>query len=265
MEELNLHSYNSKDVAKIKAALSNCFRQKSPWLAKEFDLIFQICDELIKNAFKANYRFLFYWNAISDNIHKEGSKLTNQEVDAWLKEIFYSGSNDLIEKKLEKVTNKEQVSEQVRCLMRLENKAHMRNKSISKRNKLRIDPKYKPLLQLRKQAKKYRICVSFKIEDAGSQLLISVSNNTPILENDVVRIQNVRERFKEYYDANRPEYFFIENIDISGGGHGLGYALMDSILLQIGLEPYKTLYLVSAGTAMVLLNLPKKQAVSSPA
>ncbi len=259
MRELSLHSYNSKDVAKVKSMLSCSFQEKESWLINELDLVFQICDELIKNAFKANYKFLLLWDHARIQIMEKDPELSTADADVWLKEIFYSGESVLIEKRLEKIINKDQISEDVRTLMRLENEAQKRDRLANAQNVQRIDPKFIPLLEIKKQLRKRDTYVCFKVEDAGTQLLLSVTNSSPILESDFRRIQNVRERFKEYYDAGRPEYFFVENIDISGGGHGLGYALIDSILLQMGLEPEKSLYLVSATTPIVLLALPLAQ------
>jgi hypothetical protein len=85
---------------------------------------------------------------------------------------------------------------------------------------------------------------------------ILIQNGSPILEEDFLRIIEKRKNFSHYVQQNKKNEFFIENIDTSGGGHGLGYPLIDALLLDMGLKPEDHLYLVSAKRTMVLLNLP---------
>ncbi len=257
LNDLHFYSYNTKERKKLKSTLAS--QINSPWLQQENDLIFQICDELVKNAFKSNYKFLLIRKALFKRLSEKNPEMTSTDAENWLTELLYSGENTLITKQLEKIKNMEVISDNVRKIINIENKVLERKRGKESGTSKNFDQKYKPLLEIRKLSKKYKVTVKFKVEKAGDRTLITIANACPILENDVKRIQNVRKLFREYYDAGRSEFFFVENIDITGGGHGLGYALMDSILLQMKLEPSEHLYLVPVGTTMVLLVLPHKK------
>ena len=112
-------------------------------------------------------------------------------------------------------------------------------------------------LNIKRLARKLKVFIQFRIEKAPDQFLISITNDAPILDEDLRRINRVRARFYEYAAEGRPHDFFIENLDTSGGGFGLGYALMDSVLTNLELDPEKSLYLISATRTMVLVALPR--------
>ncbi len=250
----SLFSYNTKDIAKIRETIDTHIQ--ADWLTGEKDLIFQICDELLKNAFKSNYKFLLFWQILRKQFIEANPNISVQEANSWLEKVFYSGESVLLEKQIAKIPDPQAVSKQVFELHKLEREVMHRSKALDVDNGIHLERKFQPLLQIKKMAKELKIHVQFKLESTGSEFLITVSNHAPIREEDVKRIQFMRKRFKEYYTAGRHEYFFIENIDTSGGGHGLGYALMDAILCRMGLDPERSLYLVPAATTMVLLVLP---------
>ena len=255
-ENILFQSYHSKDATKLKKSIDTHIYPK--WLRKQKDLLFQICDELLKNAFKSNYKFLLLWEAVHKYISNEMPKMKGEEVNEWLRQIFYVGENILLEKNLKKIPDLKKIQKELRLLITLENEASRSKKKLDIESKIYRNSKFAPLVRIKKLAKEHKINAQFNLQDTGEQIIITVSNNCPILEEDVERIQKARKVFSQYYNEGRPEYFFVENIDTSGGGHGLGYALMDSILLQMSLDPEKSLYLVPTGTTMVLLVLPVK-------
>ena len=255
-QDILFESYHARDISKLRKTLDSHIHPK--WLAEQKDMLFQICDELIKNAFKSNYKFLLLWEAAEKQFLRDMPKMKSKEANEWLQEMFYSGDGALLEKNIKKISDLHRINAELLLLIGLENEALRNKMSLGEKSKALRDPKFSPLMRIKKLAKERKVNVRFKLEDARDQIIITVSNNCPILQKDIKRIQNARETFARYYSEGKPEYFFIENIDTSGGGHGLGYALMDSILLQMGLAPEKSLYLVPTGTTMVLLVLPVK-------
>ena len=227
------------------------------WLKGSEEQIFQICDELIKNAVKSNYKFLLLWLATRKRLMSSNPDFTLADADEWLAEVFFCGENILIEKQLEKIPNLEKVQGHVRELLNLENRLlkHKRGHG-DKLEEKEAYKQFESLLRIKRLARQLKIGIHFKIENSPEHLIITVINDSPILERDVQRINTVRKRFLEYALKGETHTFFIENLDTSGGGHGLGYPLMDSVLLDLNLVPENSLYLVSAGRTMVLLALP---------
>ena len=231
---------------------------RETWLAERYDHVFQICDELIKNALKSNYQFLMLWLATRQRLMEATPDLGIQEANEWLSEVFFCGENILIEKQLEKMPDPKQMQLTIRRLLDLENELtkfkDRAGPSAVTRRELR--EKFDPLFRIKRLSRQLKINVHFRIERTARQLVITVQNDAPILERDVNRIKYVRDKFKAYADRGAPQAFFIENLDTSGGGHGLGYALMDSILMDLKLSPEKCLFLVPADRTLVLLALP---------
>ncbi len=228
------------------------------WLKNEIDLIFQICDELVKNAVKSNYKFLLIMQELEASILERNPHMSLKDVKDWLRDVFLSGSEELIQRQLQHIHEPNSIIQEVNKIIHLEKDAHKRNKNSKKYKNMKIDSNFIPLLKIRKLSREYKIFVHLKIYCTGNEYTIMISNDSPILENDAGRIRKVREKFGEYYNAGRPEAFFMDNIDTGGGGHGLGYALIDAILLQLGLVPETSLFLIPGGGTVVLIVLPIK-------
>ena len=228
------------------------------WLSERHEEIFRICDELIKNAVKSNYKFLLIWLNTRKRVMESFADFTVEEADDWLNEVFFCGENLLIEKQLEKIPNWDSINVNVRNILNLENKLFKERERNGRRQGISREllKSFEPLRRIKRLSQKLNIGIHFRIESAADQLIITVQNDAPILTRDVERINNIRSKFKDYADQGKHHAFFVENLDTSGGGHGLGYALMDSILLDMKVEPEKSLFLVAAGRTMVLLALP---------
>ncbi len=70
------------------------------------------------------------------------------------------------------------------------------------------------------------------------------------------RIYAKRDEFKLCVEENRQQEFFLNNLDTSESGFGLGYATIDSYLSDIGLVPYNTIQIIAAMDTTVILSLP---------
>lgn len=78
------------------------------------------------------------------------------------------------------------------------------------------------LIRIKRFCTKRRISVRVHIESAGDRLHINVSNDAAILVEDLVRIQSVRSTFRVFQRRGNEEQYFLEHINTSGGGRGLG-------------------------------------------
>ena len=219
---------------------------------------------MIKNALKSNYKFLLLWSAIRDRLEQAHPEYGSTELDEWLREVFFSGEDRLLEQHLARVADQsERIRAQVRRLLDLENR-YVRDGGLPAHDILEVDDRFadselRPLLETKRLAHRLQIHAHFGIERSSDQLLVTIANDSPILQEDVERISMVRSKFRAYQASGRQQEFFIENLDTSGGGHGLGYAIMDSILSEMNLDPERSLYLIAATRTMVLLVLPLKQ------
>ena len=264
MSEILIKSYSHRTVERVKSHLRAALQGSS--LETSFDSLYQICDELIKNAVKANYKFLLLWKETRKRLLAGKYVESAAEADDWLREVFFSGEDVLIEKQLQKLGEPKALMDEVRELLNYEGRlieykklTHLRgdeNRRAAadylKKHRVRLQP----LMALKRMARELEIFVHFKIEKNQEAVLITVANDSPILKEDLKRIEAVRSRFARFAKEDRVAEFFAESLDTSGGGHGLGYAIMDCTLLEMGLVPEKSLYLIGASRTMVLLSLP---------
>ncbi len=270
-DTLLIKSYTPQAAANIRDGLSLYLGGDGggTWLGAYRNQIFQICDELIKNAIKSNYKFLLIWAKTRERLLAADPDLQAEDMNEWLGEVFFSGEDQLIERHLSRLPEREDIQREVRRLLDLENH-YLRERADAARGHLPPgreniadyddyaagDPAFESLARIKRMSRELNIYVHYRIERSSDQVLITVANDSPILDEDVKRIHRVRNLFKKYRDQGRQEEFFIDQLDNSGGGHGLGYAIMDSILLEMHLEPEVSLYLISATRTMVLLVLP---------
>jgi hypothetical protein len=70
------------------------------------------------------------------------------------------------------------------------------------------------------------------------------------------RIYEKRDEYKMYRQQGREQDFFINNIDTSDSGFGLGYATIDSFLANLGLEPENAITIISANNTTAMLTIP---------
>lgn len=260
MEPLRIETYNIRLAEQIEEQLRSAMI--GSWLKDYVPQIFQICDELIKNALKSNYKFLLLWSATRDRLQQAHPEYGADELDDWLREVFFSGEDRLVEQHLARVEDQsDRIRSEVRRLLDLENR-YVRDGLFTLEVALdpgtAVDPVLEPLLSTKRLARELNIHAHIEIERSTDQLLVTITNDSPILQEDVERIATVRNKFRTYRESGRQQDFFIENLDTSGGGHGLGYAIMDSILCEMNLDPERSLYLISATRTMVLLVLPLK-------
>ncbi|MCB1324306.1 MAG: hypothetical protein H7A21_17195 [Spirochaetales bacterium] len=255
-DQFLIRNYSRRAAAQVRDLIAQ--RTAGTWLEGRTAELYQITDELLKNAVKANYKFLIIWQLTRTRLLESEAGLSPREVDDWLREVFFSGESLLIEGQLKKIGDLSGVTVDVVQLLELENRI-LRDRPEAggpTLHELSLKPELVPLFRTKALARRLQVFVHLRVETTPDSIWITISNDSPILESDVRRILGVRRKFRDYAAQGRAQDFFIENLDTSGGGHGLGYAVMDSVLLDLGLEPEHTLYLISASRTMVLIALP---------
>ncbi len=256
---LLVRTYSPRTTAGVREILFR-IAEGTRYVGQE-ELIFRICDELLKNAIKANYQFLLTWLAARRRLMEGPPDMTVADADEWLSAVFFAGEQVLLEKQLQRIPDFDRLQTRVRRVLDLENELLKHRRKAEESGEHATDSAdlfgdFRPMLQLKRLARQLSIQVSMVADKTQDEILIRVENDAPIRERDVERIRNVRVRYREYHERGEPHMFFVEHLDTSGGGHGLGYALMDSVLLDMGLDPDRSLYLVPHGKTMVLLALP---------
>ncbi len=114
----------------------------------------------------------------------------------------------------------------------------------------------KLFVELTKKLKQYDIRSNLKIELRDDYIYIEITNTAPILSHDLQRIYAKREEYRRYKEEGREYEFFINNIDTSDSGFGLGYAKIDSYLYNLGIDPEKAVTVISINNTTAMLSIP---------
>jgi hypothetical protein len=209
-------------------------------------------DELIKNAVKANYKFVLIREKIEEHL-KNSSNPEKLTIDDILKdrELYNQYSSDLI--KLPEITKV------VRTALTQESKViSLKTKAAKEKRKYTEEEKteilgFKELLDIQRKVKKYGARVQVRVNEIFNALNIEIMNNAPILNSDLERIHKKRKEFKNYADRGEEMMFFIENMDEADAGAGLGYATIDAGLRELQTDPFDIVSIISVTNTTILL------------
>ncbi len=198
--------------------------------AKELkDDVFAILCELIFNAIKANYKFILVKDRLSEY-------LKENETDKSIDEIF--SEPELLEKYLDKI-DLESIQQQVREILsgeeavtKIQEKAHKEGRKLSIDERKEIRRKLSTMFEARKR--NINVYLSFNFDD--DSLIIDVINTAPIFQRDLERIKDKRSKFRKYYDEDRQQDFYVENLDETESA-GFGAAMIDARFLENGIDP----------------------------
>ncbi len=218
-----------------------------------------IIDELAKNAIKANHKFLILRRKILE--HYTASGLSKAEAEnrrdettsnaAALNE-FVSAHPHVMEgtvAELRTILNQESIWLQIKNRFR---KDKRRVLTPEDRAKLASTADFRRNFH---EIRKRRVYVEFRASTSAGQLWVELINAAPILETDLMRIYKKRGEFKEHREKGTEWEFFLNHMDTSDGGSGLGYATIDSILAQLGFDPESALVILSLHNTNVMLHL----------
>ena len=267
-EKLNIMA--SKKITGYILSYSKKVRDKVTEIAKAFlamagiqDIstnLFSCIDELIKNAIKANYKFIL----INDHIHalmkKNYPAKTDKELKREIADIIsiresydHIANNIIAEEKIS--TQVREILNQESKLLAVRNRCYEEKRPCSNEEK-KIIQKLTLINEMRKKIRERNIKVILRIEANKKYIYIEVTNTAPILTKDLNRIYEKRKEYRSYKLEGREQDFFINNLDTSESGFGLGYATIDSFLFDWGLDPERAATIISAIDTTVMLTLP---------
>lgn len=222
--------------------------------------VFACVDELIKNAVKANYKFLLVVDKISSNLKDKYRDISPQETQKQIFEILKN--KQAYDKMASEIISQEYISDKVREILNQEGRyLNIRNKVYAEKRDYTIEEKRKiatltDFLNIRRQLKERDIKILLKIEGNEDFVYIEVTNTAPIMTHDLNRIYDKRDEYKNYRLQGREHEFFINNIDTTDSGFGLGYATIDSFLANMGLDPDSSITIISANNTTAMLSIP---------
>ena len=185
-------------------------------IEKYYEDVIYILMELISNAIKARYLHLISLKVVSEMYpdYSLDEYYNNSEIMKTYSDIF---RDDDSRKKLKNILKNE-------------------NKLIDSNN---IDNFYNDILLLNESTKS-KFIIKLFIRISKNNIEFDVVNDSPLIILGRTRIDSKRLTFKEYYNNNMVESFFLEQLDNSESA-GFGLALCDLRLYNMGLEPTKYL------------------------
>ncbi len=222
--------------------------------------LFACVDELIKNAVKANYKFLLVADKIAEQLRQKYPGKTPEQIKQNIFEILKD--RQTYDKMASQIISNEFISERVREILSQEGRyLSIRNKAYAEKRDYTEEEKKKiaglvEFLDIRRQLKEKDIKIILKIEGNEDFIYIEVTNTAPIMTHDLNRIYEKRDEYKVYRQQGREQDFFINNIDTSDSGFGLGYATIDSFLANLGLDPENSITIISANNTTAMLTIP---------
>ena len=188
-------------------------------IEKYYEDVIYILMELITNAIKARYLHLISLKVISE-------MYPNYSLDDYY-------SNAEIMKKYSDIFRDDESREKLKSILKYE------NKFISNNNIDNIDNFYNDILLLNENTKS-KFIIKLFIHITKNNIEFDIVNDSPLIMLGRTRIDSKRLTFKEYYNNDMVESFFLEQLDNSESA-GFGLALCDLRLYNIGLEPTKHL------------------------
>ena len=187
-------------------------------IEKYYEDVIYILMELITNAIKARY------------LHLISLKVLSEIYPDYSLDEYYN--NPDIMKKYSDIFRDDESREKLKSILKYE------NKFLASSNK-NMDNFYNDILLLNENTKN-KFIIKLFIHITKNNIEFDVVNDSPLIMLGRTRIDSKRLTFKEYYNNNMIESFFLEQLDNSESA-GFGLALCDLRLYNIGLEPTKHL------------------------
>ncbi len=217
-----------------------------------------IIDELSKNAIKANHKYLMIRSRIRDFLRdpNRSPRIINEMTNSICTDAVQY--NEFLEKHpkiLEGLSAPlRRILDQEALWINLKMKYRTEKKEISEKEKTLLRNTYEFKKNYR-ELKDKRIYVEIRASCNDQMLWVEIINAAPILSSDLDRIYSKRDEFRKHREAGTELEFFMNNMDHSEGGSGLGYATIDTHLASLGLEPMEALYILSLHNTNIVLNL----------
>ncbi len=222
--------------------------------------LFACVDELIKNAVKANYKYILLRELICDRFACIWPEKTpddnNEDIDDLIRmpERFDRIAEEILTTNDISSAVREILNEESR-LLTIKNRIYGENRHYHPEEKA-IIKSLNTINRIRNDIKEHNIRIILRIQIDKHFIYIEVTNTAPILNRDINRIHEKREEQRHCRDEGREHDFFIENIDTSESGFGLGYAKIDVILNSCGIGEGLPITIISSINTTVMLTLP---------
>lgn len=198
------------------------------------DDVFSSLIELIFNAIKANYKFLFVREEVKRILKENDCDDINEELNKIVKD------EELLTDYISKIDMNE-IQRKVRATLsaeenvtKIKDDAKKEERDLTEEEKTEINN----ALKVAKKAQKENIKVYLRISGDDNSLIIDVINTAPIFPKDLARIRQKRESYKQYKDKGEEHNFYIENIDETESA-GFGAAMIDARLYALDIIPSK--------------------------
>ncbi|TFH40687.1 MAG: phosphatase PAP2 family protein, partial [Chrysiogenales bacterium] len=196
--------------------------------------LFACVDELIKNAVKANYKYILLRELICDRfaciLPEKTPDDNNEDIDDLIRmpERFDRIAEEILTINDISSAVREILNEESR-LLTIKNRIYGENRHYHPEEKA-IIKSLNTINRIRNDIKEHNIRIILRIQIDKHFIYIEVTTTAPILNRDINRIHEKREEQRHCRDEGREHDFFIENIDTSESRFGLGYAKIDVIL-----------------------------------
>ncbi|WP_157151431.1 hypothetical protein [Brachyspira sp. SAP_772] len=215
--EFNILFINSITKDKIDLLVNKILNKYK--VEKYYEDVIYILMELISNAIKARY------------LHLISLKVLNKMYPNYSLDEYYNNAE--IMKKYSDIFRDDESRDKLKSILKNENKFISSNKEID------IDNFYNDILLLNENTKK-KFIIKLLIHITKNNIEFDVVNDSPLIMLGRTRIDSKRLTFKEYYNNDMVESFFLEQLDNTESA-GFGLALCDLRLYNVGLEPTKYL------------------------
>ncbi|HDP81451.1 MAG TPA: hypothetical protein ENN21_11470 [Spirochaetes bacterium] len=242
-----INTYNKKAKEHIKAILRDFLDDDGA--AECAEPLLTCVDELVKNAIKANYKYLVIRREIARRVFNrklaDGVRLRmgKEHFERAAVEIAKDGN---VSAKVREILDQESV------YIALSNRAYDEKREFDGEEQKKISSLDR-FQSIRKEIRGGEIKTILAIERRNGRLSITVTNTAPILTRDLQRIEEKRREYIQYLAEGREHEFFINNIDTSESGFGLGYAVITSCLCGLGIQADEALVIEPSDETTVRL------------
>lgn len=223
---LALNSYGKKRVRFVVEQVLKRYDQE-----EYLDDLFLSVMELSFNAVKANYAYIIVLDRIRRMLNYKVEQINLESI--WKSQYMQTMYRSFIAHP----ATSEQVKEVIRGeadVFRVMEAAAAEDRELTPEEKDRISRDMGTI----NMAIREKIKATLNMSLSDNRLIIDIINDAPITREGLDRIQMKRERFREYHDSDRIAEFYMENLDTTESA-GFGAAMIDSRLLQWGLDPWQ--------------------------
>lgn len=245
---LRLYSPRAKEI--IRARLESFL---AGYGAESYsDNLLTCVDELLKNGVKANYKYALIREEIEKFLAENPSAPNIQQI---------LSDRELYAKYVENYVDLPKIVARVRSAITQEAKLiNMKMKAQNEKRSYTAEERQKmadasDLRYVRRLVLAYKANVHLRMKVFWGALNIEITNNAPIMNTDLERITSKRLEFKDFADRGEEAIFFINHMDDSDGGAGLGYATIDASLREMGFDPFEVVSLISLTNTTIVLRV----------